>query len=250
MVYRMRRNERQQRLFGPLPGWSLLTDNCIEKARDITDGGAIYNYHQICAMGIPDCADALMAIKKLIFETHEIKPERLVKAMENDFEDNEDLRKMLENSVPKYGNGNDEVDAIARELAVYFIELMDEFSEEGNQIFVHLFTFLLNIPFGKSVGAMPDGHHAGTPLAYSLSAHQDATSRACPAMLQSLAQMPHNMAAGCSAAILDPHPSFSKASQIPKRHWLKSSAAHLPRASDRSMEHRQRRTLGTCQEGA
>lgn len=217
MVYRIRRKEHQQRLFGPLPGWSLLTDKCIERGRDITDGGAVYNYHQICAMGIPDCADALMAIKKLVFDTREIQPEEIIKAMKNDFADNENMRIMLENSVPKYGNGNAEVDAIARELTVYFIQLMDEFSQDGNQIFVHLFTFLLNIPFGLSVGAMPDGRHAGSPLAYSLSAHQGRDKSGLSAMLQSLAQMPHNMAAGCSAAILDLHPSFFQGIEEPEK---------------------------------
>ena len=39
MVYHCRREERNQRLFGSLPAFSLLTPSCLERGRDITDGG-------------------------------------------------------------------------------------------------------------------------------------------------------------------------------------------------------------------
>ena len=45
MVYLCNRGELAQRERGPLPGWSILTDDCIKRGRDITDGGAVYNYH-------------------------------------------------------------------------------------------------------------------------------------------------------------------------------------------------------------
>jgi formate C-acetyltransferase len=76
----------------------------------------------------------------------------------------------------------------------------------NGRYFVHLFSFLCNIDFGKGVGATPDGRLAGEPLAYSLSANQGRDMRGVTAMLNSLARLPHNQAAGASAAIIEIDP--------------------------------------------
>ncbi len=214
MIYHCRRREQSQREFGPLPALSLLTEDCIGRGRDITDGGAVYNYHSICLMGLPDTADALYAIRKTVFEDKTVNPETLLTALQNDFKGHELLRKQLA-ALPKYGNGIAEVDQTARKLALDFIGLMDRWSEPGNQLFVHLFTFKLNIDFGRNTGAMPDGRHAGAPLAYSLSAHQGRDLNGVTSLLHSIAAMPHPEAAGASAAIIDLHPSLFAGQDAP-----------------------------------
>ena len=40
MIYRVRRGEIEQRNFGALPVWSVLTEDCIARGRDITNFGA------------------------------------------------------------------------------------------------------------------------------------------------------------------------------------------------------------------
>ena len=50
------------------------------------------------------------------------------------------------------------------------------------------------------IGATPDGRLAGEPLAYSLSANQGRDTCGVTAMINSLARLPHNRAAGASAA--------------------------------------------------
>lgn len=207
MIHCCRHNERLQRNAGPLPALSLLTDDCIRRGRDITDGGAVYNYHSICLMGVPDTADALTALKHCCFDRHDIAPEELLAALQNDFAGREPLRRKLL-ALPKYGNGDDEVDRLAARTAREFIALMDRWSEPDNRLFVHLFTFQQNIPFGHAVGAMPDGRRAGEPLAYSLSAHQGRDLAGVTSFLHSLAKMPHREAAGASAAIIELHPSL------------------------------------------
>ena len=172
MIYHCRRGELAQREFGPLPCWSVLTDDCISRGRDITNGGALYNYHSICLMGVPDTADALTAIRQLIFEKATVSFADLLPALRTDFQGFEKLRQQLLREAPKYGNGNPECDLTAARLCDRFIDLTDSWSTPENRFFVHLFTFKLNIDFGRKVGALPDGRHAGEPLAYSLSPHQ------------------------------------------------------------------------------
>ncbi|MCK5805214.1 MAG: hypothetical protein KAI66_20455, partial [Lentisphaeria bacterium] len=209
MVYVCNRGELAQRERGPLPCWSTLTDDCIERGRDITDGGPVYNYHSICFLGTANTADSLAALRKLVFEEKKISAEDLLAALRADFDGWETLRRMLLTGAPKYGNDCDEVDGIAHDVAMHFIDLMDECRSPLNgRYFVHLFSFRCNIEFGHMVGATPDGRRAGEPLAYSLSAHQGRDEEGVTAMLRSLAKLPHAQAAGASAAIIDLDPKM------------------------------------------
>jgi len=207
MVYFCNRGELSQRERGPLPCWSVLTDDCIVRGRDLTDGGALYNYHSVCFLGTANTCDSLAALKHLLYDESVVDPIVLLDALRADFEGFEDLRQLLLTRAPKYGNDCDDVDLIARDVATHFIEVMDTHrSPLGGRYFVHLFSFLCNIQFGKMCGATPDGRRAGEPLAYSLSAHQGRDEEGVTAMLKSLAKMPHDRAAGASAAIIDLDP--------------------------------------------
>jgi formate C-acetyltransferase len=209
MVYHCNRGELAQRERGPLPCWSTLTDDCIARGRDITDGGAVYNYHAICFLGTANTADSMMAVKQLVFEERKVSPEALLTALRCDFEGHEPLRQMLLKRAPKYGNDNPGVDALARQIDEHFIALMDPMRSPLNgRYVVHLFSFRCNLDFGKAVGATPDGRRAEEPLAYSLSAQQGRDEKGITAMLNSLAQMPHHRAAGASAAIVEIDPAL------------------------------------------
>lgn len=55
-------------LISPNPFVSATVEGCIEKMMDLTEGGAIYNSAAVCASGVSNAADALAAVKKLVFE--------------------------------------------------------------------------------------------------------------------------------------------------------------------------------------
>jgi len=207
MVDRCNRGELAQREAGPLPCLSVMTDDCIKRGRDITDGGAVYSYHSICFLGTANTADAMMALKGLVFEEERIPPAELLDALRNNFAGREDLHQTILHEAPKYGNDNPEVDELARRVADHFITVMDRMASPlRGRYFVHLFSFLQNIGFGKTVGATPDGRLAQEPLAYSLSAHQGRDVKGVTAMLNSLSRLPHHRAAGASAAIIEIDP--------------------------------------------
>ncbi|MEI8197216.1 MAG: pyruvate formate lyase family protein, partial [Phycisphaerae bacterium] len=207
MVYGCNRGELAQREHAPLPCWSVLTDDCIARGRDITDGGAVYNYHSVAFLGTANTADSLAAIRKLVFQEKRIEPAELLQAMRLNFQGFEPLRQRLLQHAPKYGNDNVDVDELAARVCRDFINLMDSMrSPLGGKYFVHLFSFLLNVEFGKAVGAMPDGRRSGEPLAYSLSAHPGRDERGVTALLSSLARLPHDEAAGATAAIIELDP--------------------------------------------
>jgi formate C-acetyltransferase len=95
---------------------------------------------------------------------------------------------------------------------------MDKFRTPlGGRYFVHLFSFLCNIRFGDKTGATPDGRLSGEPLAYSLSAQQGRDEKGITAMLKSLSKLPHDMAAGASAAIVEVSPKMFEGKDGAKR---------------------------------
>ncbi|MBT7161638.1 MAG: hypothetical protein HN904_02610 [Victivallales bacterium] len=209
MVYLCNRGALRQSEGGPLPCWSILTDDCIARGKDITNGGPLYNYHSVCLLGTANTADSLCALRKLVFEDEKVDRGELLAALAANFEGHEPLRQFLLNGAPKYGNDCDEVDELAQDIDNHFIDLMDRMRSPLNgRYVVHLFSFLLNIGFGKALGATPDGRRASEPIAYSLSAQQGRDMAGATAMLRSLAKLPHNRAAGASAAILDLDPKL------------------------------------------
>ncbi|MBU0716022.1 MAG: hypothetical protein KJ964_11750 [Verrucomicrobia bacterium] len=209
MIYTINRGELAQREEGPLPCWSVLTDACIERGRDITDGGAIYNYHSICFMGAANVADSLIAIKKLLFEEKKIDAAKLLAVLRANFEGYEPIRQLLLKGASKYGNDVSEVDEIAAWVTNYFIDQMDKYRSALNgRFFVHLFSFISNISFGKLLGATPDGRRASEPIAYSLSAQQGRDEKGVTALINTLAKLPHHKSAGATAAIIDLHPTL------------------------------------------
>lgn len=209
MVLAIDRGELAQREKGPLPCWSVLTDDCIARGRDITNGGALYFYHSVCFLGTANTADSLAAVRKLVYEDQRVGAGELLAALRADFAGHERLRQLLLNGAPKYGNDDDEVDAIAVWLTNHFIDLMDSFrSPMGGRFFVHLFSFLQNVGFGRCLGATPDGRRAGEPIAYSLSAQQGRDEKGVTALLRSIAKLPHHRSAGATAAMVDLDPAF------------------------------------------
>jgi pyruvate formate-lyase/glycerol dehydratase family glycyl radical enzyme len=211
MVYFCNRGELVQREGIPLPLFSTLTDDCIPRGRDITDGGAVYNYHSVCFLGTANVADSLMALKKFVFEEKSIAAEEILAALRCNYEGYEPLRQRLLKQAPKYGNDIPEVDALAEQVATHFCATMDKMRSPLNgRYFVHLFSFLWNLDYGKYICATPDGRRADEPVAYSLSPQQGRDERGITALLNSLSHLPHKMAAAGSAAIVEIDPVVLK----------------------------------------
>ena len=189
---------------------SILTDDCIARGRDITAGGAVYHYHSCSAIGIPNVADSLYAIEELVFERGELSMTELLDALASNFEGQETLRQKLLNAVGKYGNDCDEADRWAARVSEHYCRLMaGHRTRFGGSFHCHLFSFLWNVsPCGNATGALPDGRRAGEPLAYSLSASAGRDRRGLTAFMNSLAKIPHNLAAGSTSAIIEISPSL------------------------------------------
>ena len=133
---------------------------------DVTKGGAKYNLSGIQMIQIANLADSLAAIKQLVYDEGKVSKERLLKALQTNYKDDEILRTMLLNKVPKYGNDVEWVDELGAKWAGYFRERIGNFKNyRGGKYHTGMYTVSAHVPMGENVGASPDGRYSGTPLA-------------------------------------------------------------------------------------
>ncbi len=69
----------------PLPYLSSMVDDCISRGKTPEQGGAVYNFTGPQGFGIANVADALYAIKTLVYEQKKFTLAELKKALENNF---------------------------------------------------------------------------------------------------------------------------------------------------------------------
>lgn len=156
------------REYAPVPLLSCFIDSCIEKGKDVTYGGAKYNFSGVQGIGIANLSDSLYALKKIVFEEKRITFKELALVLNSNFkgEEYEKLRVRLINKYDKYGNDNDEVDYLSSDiLRHYEVEIEKYENPRGGYFIPGAYTVSAHIPLGAAVGATPDGRKDGEQLA-------------------------------------------------------------------------------------
>ncbi len=69
----------------PLPFQSCMVEDCIGRGKSLQEGGAIYNFTGPQGFGIANMADALYAIKRLVFEEKSVTMAEYKEAIDNNY---------------------------------------------------------------------------------------------------------------------------------------------------------------------
>ena len=69
----------------PLPFLSCMVEDCIGRGKSLQEGGAVYNFTGPQGFGIANMADALYAIKTLVFEQHSVSLGEWKEALEHNY---------------------------------------------------------------------------------------------------------------------------------------------------------------------
>lgn len=69
----------------PLPFQSSMIEDCIGRGKSLQEGGAVYNFTGPQGFGIANMADALYAVKKLVFEDKKLTLSEYKKALDDNF---------------------------------------------------------------------------------------------------------------------------------------------------------------------
>lgn len=156
-------NAHKQHL--PSPFLSCFIRNCFEEGKDVTAGGAKYNFSGIQAIQVADIADTLAAIKKLVYDDQLVKKENLLKVLQENFRNDEILHQICLN-MPKYGNDIEWVDELGARWVRFFYDQIKRYKNfRGGEYHTGLYTVSAHVPMGANVGATASGRLAGTPLA-------------------------------------------------------------------------------------
>ncbi len=185
-------------LLPPAPYYSIFMHGCLEQGQDLSNG-LKYNNFGIHGAGASNAADALAAVKKLVFEEHIISPEELISALDVNFVGREDLRRKLEEQGPKVGNNDAVVDDY---LVMLFDDLADACEEHqhtplggilrpgtGSAMY---YIWLASGHEGMRepvVGATADGRQQGQPFSANLAPSPGVRVRGPISTLQSFAKI-------------------------------------------------------------
>lgn len=98
----------------PRPFYSGVVQGCIESGRESRKWvypSMIHHFAQV--IGGSNVADAITAVKKVVFEDKRVSLSELIEIMDHNWQGREDLRQACLNA-PKYGNDDEYADTIAR----------------------------------------------------------------------------------------------------------------------------------------
>lgn len=184
--------EKTHAKYQPLPYFSLLMDDCVEKALDITAGGARYNYTGPQAVGFGNVANSMAAIKKLVFEEKKVTMEELVNALDKNFYGQEILRQTLINKAPKWGNDDDYVDNLGKEVAKIYCDEVSKYKNTRGGIYrPGIYSVSANVPLGSHVAALPDGRKSREALADGIAPQHGTELNGPTAVVRSAAKLDH-----------------------------------------------------------
>ena len=181
-------SQRVHRDLAPKPLMSIMYEGCMEKGKDVSSGGAMYNFGPgVVWSGLATYTDAMAAIKKLVFDDKKYTLKQLNEALKADFEGYDQIKADCL-AAPKYGN-DDDADLIAADL-INFTEMEHRQYKTLYSVLSHgTLSISNNTPFGQLTGASAGGRKAWTPLSDGISPTQGADFKGPTAIIKSVAKL-------------------------------------------------------------
>ena len=170
----------------PNPYLSALLHDCVERGCDRLLGGVRYHTVNVDAFALVNAADALTALRAVVFQARRWPLADVVAAVQNDFAGAEEVRQALW-AAPKYGNGNAEADAMVTRLAQGFAEIVRHYSDTRLTYMPSFHTLNVHIDAGAAYGASPDGRRAGEPFSKNVGPMPGRNRHGLTALLRSAA---------------------------------------------------------------
>lgn len=144
---------------------SSLIDGCIEKGMSIQEGGPVHCYVNTFICGPATVGDSIAAIDYAVFQKKLLTMEELIHLCDTNFEGAENIRQMLVNKPPKFGNDVPEVDKMVSDIVEAGVTHIAKISDaRGGKFSPGNLSQTYNVTLGEHVGATPDGRKAFTAL--------------------------------------------------------------------------------------
>ena len=168
-------------------------------------GGCRYDVISQSNIGPSVVGNSLMVLRKLVFEEKKITCHDLIEAMKDNWQSEKSRRiHQLVRNVEKFGNDQEEVDEIVRDVFDSYLKLLPYYETERKTRgpLISCYTMSTSnitsyVPNGLAVGATPDGRMAGSPLNEGCSPVQGTDTSGPTAVINSVSRLPNrSVAAG------------------------------------------------------
>jgi pyruvate-formate lyase len=208
---------------GGKPLQSVFTRDCLERGRDIDDGGARYNWVECSFVGLANLIDSLHVIREEIFSTRRMDFKGLNDILTSNFQGHEKTRQRFLRGHPKYGNDCAPVDSLMQNI----IDLITEecahqrMEPDGSPFVPGAFCWIMHEQLGRECGATPDGRVAGFPFADGCGAAQGREQHGPTAAVLSVTSWdPGPLIGGAAFNMRFNKSLFSSADTLPKLKYL------------------------------
>ena len=136
--------------------------------------------------------ECLSSIKYNVYDEKRKDLKEMLSAIENNYEGYGNVRKLVMDDTPKYGNDDDYADDILKDVfEVYFSSIDGRPNTKGGYFRINLLPTTCHVYFGSVLGATPDGRLAGKPVSEGISPVQGADRKGPTAVLKSAAKIDH-----------------------------------------------------------
>ncbi|MDR0652710.1 MAG: hypothetical protein LBG12_05320 [Synergistaceae bacterium] len=195
-------DDRKKIILPPAPLYSALMTDQLEKRGDLSEG-AEYNNLGIHGSGSSNAADALAAVKKYVLEEKTVSPERLIKALDENFTNDGSLLRILKEEAPKTGNNEADVDEILSGLFERFASACERYgpvNERWNRVRPGTGSAMYYVWLARGhegmlepvVGATADGRRKGDFFSSSLAPAQGVKVMGPFGILQSFSKIDYS----------------------------------------------------------
>ncbi|MEI8256594.1 MAG: pyruvate formate lyase family protein, partial [Deltaproteobacteria bacterium] len=204
----------------PAPLISAFMDGCVDRAADVTRGGARYDLAGISLINsIANATDALYAIKKLVYEQKRYSVRQILDAIDDNYVGHEALHRAVMQVKDKWGNGKAESDGIARRIMEGLIQETYRYrNAKGGPFVVYAISMTTHTIDGRLSIASADGRKAATPYAASCNPNNVEES-GVTGVLRSVASLPHDDIMGCAVNVRF-HPSGIGHNEQARQKWV------------------------------
>jgi len=181
-----------------------LIEDCIGRGLDLVEGGSKYSVDGGPTAGTISAGDAMAALDTIVFEEKRISLEALMHALATNYEDmtttptGEDIRLMMVNKAPKFGNDDDRADKWIVALEDYIGSSYRhdyKSSKYGKGPIPCCYSYSQspvtgNVAFGRSIGATPEGRKDGSAVNNGISPANGSEKEGATAACNSVAKLP------------------------------------------------------------
>lgn len=177
----------------PQPLASVLIDDHLDKGSPPWNGGARLDMQGINGVGFATLVDSLAAVKKVVFDDGDASMNDLLEACHSNFHGQwEMLRQKLIHRAPKFGNDDDYVDSIAKEVSdIYCQEVIKYHCRRGSPLYPSLHSVSAHVGLGLFIGATPNGRKSKLALSDGMSPSQGMCFNGPTAVIKSSTKIDH-----------------------------------------------------------